>query len=58
MNGSEVIELIKKIGVEKDVYIPCDDGESQFYIAHSVKANKIDIINLEDNQDVIIIDFE
>ena len=58
MTGSEVIELIKKIGVEKDVYIPCDDGEFKYYLAHSVKAKKLDIINLEDNQDVIIIDFE
>jgi len=58
MTGHEVIKLIQEIGAEKEVYIPYNDGESDYYIAHSVKKNTIDIINDEKDQDVIIIDFE
>ena len=56
MKGSEVIELIQKIGVEKEVYIPCDDGDSQFYITHSIKVTMLCIDVKE--KEVIVIDYE
>ena len=56
MKGRELIEKIKELGTEKDVYIPCDDGEHEYYIVHSVYDK--DLIVLDEEKEVRIIDFE
>ena len=56
MKVKELIEKLKDANPESDVYIPHDDGEHEYYIVNSV-YDKI-LIVLDDNENVVVIDFE
>ena len=56
MKVKELIEKLKEANPESDVYIRHDDGEHEYYIVNSV-YDKI-LIVLDDNENVVVIDFE
>jgi len=56
MKVKELIEKLKTIDPEKDIYIPHNDGEHEYYIAHSVLGKTLAV--LDEDEDVVVIDFE
>ena len=56
MKVKELIEKLKILDPEKDVYIPNNDGECEYYIAHSVLNKTLTV--LDEDDDVVVIDFE
>jgi hypothetical protein len=56
MTVTELIEKLKTFDGNKDVYVPNNDGEYEYYIAHSVRQKKLTV--LDESEDCIVIDFE
>lgn len=56
MKVKEVIEKLKKLDENLDVYVPNNDGEHEYYLAHSVRKRKLTV--LDNTEDYIVIDFE
>ena len=56
MKVKELSEKLKFLDPEKDVYIPHNDGESEYYIVHSVLYKTLTV--LDEDDDVVVIDFE
>lgn len=56
MKVKELIEKLKTLDPEKDVYVPHNDGEHEYYIVHSVLDKTL--TGLDDDNNVVVIDFE
>ena len=56
MKVKELIQKLKSVNPDKDVYIPNNDGEHEYYIAHTVVDKTLTV--LDEDEDVVVIDFE
>ena len=59
MKVKELIEKLKELDQEKDIYIPNSEKcykYPEYYIAHSVLEKTLTV--LDEDDDVVVIDFE